>query len=441
MLTSSFDRSTFYSELRATEVRLAEQIRDCRTRRRASSCLSSNHGNWYLGALRGYGVRVRCVRDALDESEHIALRILRCKFDRISIDTIWPILRTVCHDIALYLGGGAIAGAVVGGGLGFLVFSGGVVHGAAASSVICTRMTAVLVSFLGLRSAVQYMLQNIPRAVDEYRRGCAEAWGPLPDLRSHGGPHYGAEMNINGYGHAGKTFARGHEIIVLSMLTGIAAYITSSRGNVGTLLVEARQSARLGPNFANWLEQNAENLGKHPLLQTANRPSGAISAGTSVPLGRATKVPSLKTEHSVVNRAAKDPAPLTRSSRESFGTAIQTYWPPNGGFAGTPVPETLKPGYRFSRYGGFVDDTGSFTDFGSFTAPANVPYGMRALPPGTDRTPLSIYEVVQPIVDVPSGPAAPYFGELGLGKQHQLPLPIQDYLDQGIIRLVERKIP
>lgn len=39
---------------------------------------------------------------------------------------------------------------------------------------------------------------------------------------------------------------------------------------------------------------------------------------------------------------------------------------------------------------------------------------------------------------LPSGPSAPYFGELGLGRQHQLPSTIQDYLDQGLIRLVER---
>lgn len=440
-MTISFDRSTFYSELRATEVRLAKQIKDYRTRRHASSCSPNNHGNWYLGALGGYGVRTRCVRDALDESEHIALRSLRGKLGRISIDSIWPVLRGGCHDIGLYLGGGAIAGSVVGGGLGFLVFGGRVVHGAAAGSETTIRMTTMLLSFLGLKSAVHYMLATIPRAVDEYRRGCAEAWGPLPDLRSHGGPHYGAEININGYGHAAKTFARGHEIMVLSMLAGIVTYIARSRGNLKTLLVEARQSARLGPNFANWLEQNAENLDKHPLLQTANCPSGVIAAGNYVPPGRASKVASPKTEHSVASRAANDPGPVTRSSSESFGTAIQTYWPPNGGFAGTPVPETLKPGYRFSRYGGFVDETGSFMDFGSFMAPVSVPYGMRALPPGTDRTPSSTYEVVQPIEDVPSGPAAPYFGELGLGMQHQLPLPIQDYLDQGIIRLVERKIP
>jgi hypothetical protein len=130
-------------------------------------------------------------------------------------------------------------------------------------------------------------------------------------------------------------------------------------------------------------------------------------------------------------------AAITNASK----TAIQTYWPPTGGFFKTPVPETLGEGYRFSRYGGFFDESGTFKDFGSFVAPENVPYGMRALPPGTNMKPLSTYEVVKPIPDVPSGPAAPYFGELGLGKQHQLPMTIQDYLDQGYIRLLNRDVP
>jgi hypothetical protein len=101
----------------------------------------------------------------------------------------------------------------------------------------------------------------------------------------------------------------------------------------------------------------------------------------------------------------------------------------------------LGTGYQFSRYGGFFDETGTFKDFGTFVAPKDVPYPMRALPPGTDLKPLSTYVVVKPIQNVPSGPAASYFGEIGLGNQHDLPLPIQDLLESGHIKLIDRKIP
>jgi LysM repeat protein len=134
-------------------------------------------------------------------------------------------------------------------------------------------------------------------------------------------------------------------------------------------------------------------------------------------------------------------ADVAAATGKSPGTAIQTYYPPNSGFLGTPVPETLGEGYRFSRYGGSIDESGAFSDFGAFAAPEGVPYGMRALPPGSNMKPLSTYEVVKPISDVPSGPAAPWFGELGLGKQHQFPMTIQDMLDQNYIRLLNREIP
>jgi hypothetical protein len=140
--------------------------------------------------------------------------------------------------------------------------------------------------------------------------------------------------------------------------------------------------------------------------------------------------------------AAVDTAALANAGKSASGTAIQTYWPSNNGFLGTPVPQTLEAGYQFNRYGGFFDETGAFQDFGAFVAPTEVPYGMRALPPGTNiAKPLSTYEVIRPISDVPTGPAAPAFGELGLGTQHQLPMTIQDYLDQGYIKLIDQTVP
>ncbi|WP_442918756.1 TNT domain-containing protein [Limnobacter sp.] len=120
---------------------------------------------------------------------------------------------------------------------------------------------------------------------------------------------------------------------------------------------------------------------------------------------------------------------------------LQLYWPPNRGFAKAPVNQTLPEGYEISRYGGFVGENGVFRDYGTFVAPKDVPYPMRALPPGTDARPLSVYKVVKEIPEVPSGPAAPYFGELGGGIQHEIPLPIQKYIDSGQIEVIGREIP
>ncbi len=131
-----------------------------------------------------------------------------------------------------------------------------------------------------------------------------------------------------------------------------------------------------------------------------------------------------------------------RTAANSASTAIQTYWPPRSGFLTQPVDQTLESGTLVSRYGGFYDKSGNFIDYGNFVAPVNVPYPMRALPPGTDMTrPLSTYQVITPIPNVPTGPASPWFGELGLGIQHQLPLTIQDYLESGALKLINRANP
>ncbi|KAF1003686.1 MAG: hypothetical protein GAK28_04567 [Luteibacter sp.] len=131
----------------------------------------------------------------------------------------------------------------------------------------------------------------------------------------------------------------------------------------------------------------------------------------------------------------------TVQTTSASGKSIQTYWPPNGGFWSEPIVETLQPGYQFSRYGGFFDEAGTFHDFGAYGAPADVPYGMRALAPGSNMRPLSVYEVVEPMSGVQSGKASPWFGEWGLGQQHQFPMTIQDYLDQGYIKLISRDVP
>ncbi|WP_394355415.1 TNT domain-containing protein [Halocynthiibacter styelae] len=52
------------------------------------------------------------------------------------------------------------------------------------------------------------------------------------------------------------------------------------------------------------------------------------------------------------------------------------------------------------------------------------------------NSPYRQYEVIYSIPQVNSGPAAPWFGRPGGGTQHQLPMSIDELLDQGFIRQV-----
>ena len=82
-------------------------------------------------------------------------------------------------------------------------------------------------------------------------------------------------------------------------------------------------------------------------------------------------------------------------------------WPENNGFADMPMDKVLQPGARIDRYG---------SDYGSFTSLEGTPYEMRAVAPGTDQRPYSVFEVVEPI-NVKSGSIASWFDEPGGGIQ------------------------
>lgn len=127
-----------------------------------------------------YGHRVQQVRQALEESEDIALASLTRSLGGIGLDAIWPILRLLCHDIALYLGGAALAGGLIGGALGFLAAGFGALPGALAGGALGAQAGSILLGFLGLKSVVEYMVDSIPKAAHEYRNGFKAAWGMFP---------------------------------------------------------------------------------------------------------------------------------------------------------------------------------------------------------------------------------------------------------------------
>jgi len=102
-------------------------------------------------------------------------------------------------------------------------------------------------------------------------------------------------------------------------------------------------------------------------------------------------------------------------------------WPPNRGFGGHIVKETLPSGTKIDRYG---------TRDGTFTAPEGTPYSKRALSPGSNNKPYEKYEVIKPI-EVDSGKSKAWFGEQGGGTQYELPKKIKELIEDGSIRVIE----
>jgi len=93
-------------------------------------------------------------------------------------------------------------------------------------------------------------------------------------------------------------------------------------------------------------------------------------------------------------------------------------WPPNRG-AISPKAETLQPGHRIDRFGGWHDSSGDFRDMGSFVSPEGEKFDKRALPMATKNKPYMSYEVLKPL-DVESAEAIPWFGMQGKGTQYEL---------------------
>ena len=77
---------------------------------------------------------------------------------------------------------------------------------------------------------------------------------------------------------------------------------------------------------------------------------------------------------------------------------------------------------------------------GKYVSPVGTPYPMRALPPGTDSGPYTVYKVMKPIPNVTESMIAPWFGEIGMGTQYKLENSVQSYLDSGHLEKMQQGV-
>ncbi|WP_202615177.1 TNT domain-containing protein [Serratia ficaria] len=114
---------------------------------------------------------------------------------------------------------------------------------------------------------------------------------------------------------------------------------------------------------------------------------------------------------------------------EPFGLSgeLVPYWPPNDGAYGEVKISVLEPGAIIDRYG---------YPGGTYTSPVGTPYPMRALLPGTNTKPYTVYEVMKPIQNVMESKIAPWFGDMGMGTQYKLDSSVQYYIDSGHLKKI-----
>ncbi|MFD0708820.1 TNT domain-containing protein [Photorhabdus akhurstii] len=71
--------------------------------------------------------------------------------------------------------------------------------------------------------------------------------------------------------------------------------------------------------------------------------------------------------------------------------------------------------------------------------PEGIPYSARALKPGSDGRPYSVFVVKKPII-VDAGEIAPWFGYPGRGIQYDLPKKIHELRADGFLEKVSRTL-
>ncbi len=116
---------------------------------------------------------------------------------------------------------------------------------------------------------------------------------------------------------------------------------------------------------------------------------------------------------------------------------LEKYWnpetrswryPPEDGFAGEAMPNSLTRGDVIDRLG---------PDSGEFAAPSGAGYGERAIPPSSIGRDYHEYEVVKPLPEsVTEGKVAPWFEQPGGGVQYKFDHPISWYVKNGYLKEV-----
>jgi len=163
--------------------------------------------------------------------------------------------------------------------------------------------------------------------------------------------------------------------------------------------------------------------------------AGALLGGAGVLIARGASKTRIWAKAKFSARATPKKAPFHRKTLDEKWYDPKTgdlRWPPNDGFAKTPINDVLKPGTQIDRYSGRV----GLDDTGSFVSPRGASYQSRALPYEESMQKYAVYEVVKPL-PVKSGNAAAWFDEAGGAMQYQTEKGVSDLIKEGFLKQIK----
>ena len=316
---------------------------------------------------------------------------VQLRFTAIEIASIWPVLRSLLEDIALCVGGGAVGGAAVGGALGALAGGVGAVPGAVGGATLGTSAGLWVLNVIGLATLAADLKEILPRALERYVNGCRIAWGAAPEERSTQGWR-GSRVAPGGHAPgatlaAADEIAQGHVLLATALLLALMVWITRGKGNRAAILQEIRESRRLGPRMATWVEAQEGKFGQQ-MAMTARQTSG----------GGAPRPPTPKPERaqSPARSMREEPPPRRPTARvvsraEAERMLVESGLGPQRAkdfvesFEGPITVREIAKGESFLRYTDVADSKGSFLTNQSFSSPGAAidalylkPYGNQA---------------------------------------------------------------
>ena len=85
----------------------------------------------------------------------------------------------------------------------------------------------------------------------------------------------------------------------------------------------------------------------------------------------------------------------------------------------------------------FAPNTNKWLDVLGLNKNLPTPYPMRALPPGSNQKPYTIYRVLKPIDSVAACKIMPCLGDIGLGTPYELLKSVKSYIEAGHLEEVK----
>ncbi|RRV04167.1 hypothetical protein EGJ27_23110 [Pseudomonas sp. v388] len=211
--------------------------------------------------------RLASVRSAFIRAEWDAGRMLRQRFADLDIASVLDDLIEVVTQMAMIVAGSALAGGMIGAGVGALFGGAGVVPMSAAGFAMGAQVSTWLLGMLGLTAIAEFFVEGLPRIGEYYLRGISIAWeGP----KGEQGLDPFSRDDPNAESSAAFQIALGHVEVVVLLLSAIIAYLTRGRGNAGALAQEMRTSPK-GARLGEWMLKHEESLKQRPDLQRPER--------------------------------------------------------------------------------------------------------------------------------------------------------------------------